>query len=125
MSNASQVSTSVKKTQVAIKPRKLHDVPFVELYGQRLSGIVSSGSDANRVYVSFFEAGTTNFSCSTNNNRPCGGLSGSPCKHLRKLLEEGALQYGVERVARYLQVPGDVPSNTSPKDMVRFIKGTA
>jgi hypothetical protein len=123
MSNASLERASVIRTQAPIKPRKLQDVPFVELYGQRLQGVVSSGSDINRVYVSFFEAGSTDFSCSTNNNRPCGGLGGYPCKHLKKLLEEGALQYGVERVARYLQFQGDVPASTSHKDLVRYIKG--
>jgi hypothetical protein len=122
MSNAQQGSASVIRTQTAVKPRKLHDVPFVELYGQRLQGVVSSGSDVNRVYVSFFEAGTTNYWCCTNNNRPCGGRG--LCKHLTKLLEEGALQYGVERVARFLQIPGDIPANTSHKDLVRYIKGS-
>lgn len=123
MSTAPLQSASVVRMQGAIKPRKLHDVPFVELYGQRLQGVVSSGSDVNRVYVSFFEAGTMNYSCSTNNNRPCGG--GGLCKHLRKLLEEGALQYGVERVARFLQIPGDLPSSTSPADLVRYIRGSS
>lgn len=123
MSNPSPSSASVLRTQVAIKPRKLHAVPFVELYGQRLQGVVSSGSDPARVYVSFFEVGTTNHGCSTNNNRPCGG--GGFCKHLRSLLEEGALQYGVARVVRFLQIPGDVPASTSAKDLARYIKGSA
>jgi hypothetical protein len=122
MSNATNHGASVIRAQAAIKPRKLADVPFVELYGQRLQGVVSSGSDVNRVYVSFFEVGTTNYSCSTNNNRPCGG--GGLCKHLRKLLEEAAVQYGVDRVARFLQLPADVPPSTAPKDLVRYIKGS-
>lgn len=123
MSNASPVSASVRSAQAPIKPRKLHAVPFVELYAQRLQGVVSSGSDINRVYVAFFEAGSTSFSCSTNNNRPCGGLRGSPCKHLQELLVEAGLQFGAERVARYLQLSGDISSSTSPRELIRWIKG--
>lgn len=118
MSNA-----SVIPSRIAVKPRKLHDVPFVELYGQRLQGVVSSGSDINRVYVSFFEVGTTNYSCSTNNNRPCGGRG--LCKHLCHLLEEAAVQYGVARVARFLELPADIPASTGPRDLVRYIKGSS
>src|ERR1044072_4083038 len=78
-----------------VRPRKLAKVPFVELADGRLQGVVSSGSDLARVYVSSINATTHGFSCSTNNNRPCGGLSASwPCKHLNSLVEEAALQYG-------------------------------
>ena len=97
----------------AVKSRSLKKVPFVELTDGRLQGVVSSGSDISRVYVSFFNAATHNYYCSTNNNRPCGGLRGSPCKHLQSLLDEAALQYGVERVARYLGL--DVSSQTIKK----------
>ncbi|MFC6883311.1 MULTISPECIES: hypothetical protein [Actinomadura] len=86
------------------RPRKLAKVPFVELADGRLQGVVSSGSDLRRVYVSSFTAGTHDFSCSTNNNRPCGGLYGRPCKHLVALANEAVVQYGLERVARYLRV---------------------
>jgi hypothetical protein len=92
-----------------VRPRKLVKVPFVELADGRLQGVVSSGSDLARVYVSSISAATHGFSCSTNNNRPCGGLSGAgPCKHLRALADEAVLQYGADRVARHLRVePGD------------------
>src|SRR5690606_2457429 len=70
------------------RPRKLAKVPFVELADGRLQGVVSSGSDIARVYVSSFTAATRTFSCGTNNNRPCGGLGGFPCKHLQALLTE-------------------------------------
>jgi hypothetical protein len=87
-----------------VRPRKLAKVPFVELADGRLQGVVSSGSDIGRVYVSSVTAATHTHSCSTNNNRPCGGLSGShPCKHLRALTAEAVLQYGLDRVARYLR----------------------
>jgi hypothetical protein len=86
----------------AVQPRKLAKVPFVELADGRLRGVVSSGSDISRVYVSSITAGTHAFSCSTNNNRPCGGLHGSPCKHLEALAAEAVLQYGADRVARYV-----------------------
>ncbi|TQS46944.1 hypothetical protein [Cryptosporangium phraense] len=93
-----------------VQARKLAKVPFVEPADGRLQGVVSSGSDVERVYVSSIVAGTLTYHCSTNNNRPCGGLRGSPCNHLRLLIDEAALQYGYERVARYLGVdPVEVP----------------
>jgi hypothetical protein len=87
-----------------VRPRKLAKVPFVELADGRLQGVVSSGSDIERVYVSSIVAGTLTYHCSTNNNRPCGGLRGTPCKHLLSLADEAVLQYGYERVGRYLGV---------------------
>ncbi|MFI9122084.1 hypothetical protein ACIGW0_22190 [Streptomyces bikiniensis] len=85
------------------RPRKLAKVPFVELADGRLQGVVSSGSDARRVYVSSIATGTYAFACSTNNNRPCGGARGSFCNHIRALVTEAVLQYGAGRVARYLK----------------------
>ncbi len=85
------------------RPRKLAKVPFVELADGRLQGVVSSGSDIERVYVSSVAAGTYTFACSTNNNRPCGGARGSFCNHIQALISEGVLQYGAGRVARYLR----------------------
>ncbi|MEU4163825.1 hypothetical protein [Actinoplanes sp. NPDC026670] len=89
-----------------VRPRKLAKVPFVELAEGRLQGVVSSGSDVERVYVSSITAGDHGLSCNTNNNRPCGGLSGGTraCNHLRALAEAAVAQYGVDRVARYLKV---------------------
>ena len=93
------------------RPRKLAKVPFVELADGRLQGVVSSGSDIERVYVSSVAAGSTTRSrCSTNNNRPCGGARGSFCNHIRALIDEAVLQYGAERVARYLRVEVDEPT---------------
>ncbi|MFD7684869.1 hypothetical protein [Streptomyces sp. NPDC059781] len=86
------------------RPRKLAKVPFVELADGRLQGVVSSGSDIGRVYVSSVEAGTYAFACSTNNNRPCGGARGWFCNHIRALVFEAVLQYGLGRVTRYLKV---------------------
>ena len=86
------------------RPRKLAKVPFVELADGRLQGVVSSGSDIERVYVSSVAAGSYAFACSTNNNRPCGGARGSFCNHIQALISEGVLQYGAARVARYLRV---------------------
>jgi hypothetical protein len=86
------------------RPRKLAKVPFVELADGRLQGVVSSGSDIGRVYVSSVEAGGYAFSCSTNNNRPCGGARGMFCNHILAMVNEAVLQYGAERVARYLKV---------------------
>jgi hypothetical protein len=86
------------------RPRKLAKVPFVELADGRLQGVVSSGSDIGRVYVSSVAVGTYAYACSTNNNRPCGGARGGFCNHIGALINEAVLQYGAERVARYLRV---------------------
>jgi len=98
--------------------RDVKKVPFVELFGDRLQGVVSSGSDIERVYVSYFEAGTLNYCCNTNNNRPCGGLRGYPCNHLRELLHEAVNQYGLESVIHFLRVPGDLTHIQSEHDIV-------
>ncbi|GAA2846947.1 hypothetical protein Acy02nite_04000 [Actinoplanes cyaneus] len=92
-----------------VQPRKLAKVPFVELADGRLQGVVSSGSDVERVYVSSITAGDHGLSCNTNNNRPCGGLAGGSraCNHLRALADAAVAQYGVDRVARYLKA--DLP----------------
>jgi hypothetical protein len=90
-----------------VRPRKLAKVPFVELADGRLQGVVSSGSDIDRVYVSSITATGHGYHCSTNNNRPCGGLRGAPCKHLHALMDEAVLQYGADRVARYLHIAAD------------------
>ncbi|KAB8161214.1 MULTISPECIES: hypothetical protein [Streptomyces] len=92
----------------AARPRKVVKVPFVELVDGRLQGVVSSGSDIARVYVSAVEAGSHDVSCGTNNNRPCGGIRPGGCKHVEALVKEAVLQYGEERVARFLRVePGE------------------
>jgi hypothetical protein len=93
-----------------VQPRKPAKVPFVELADGRLQGVVSSGSDIERVYVSSITAGSLTLSCSTNNNRPCGGLYSQACKHIKALADEAVVQYGLDRVARYLRIevpPGD------------------
>jgi hypothetical protein len=93
------------------RPRKLAKVPFVELADGRLQGVVSSGSDIERVYVSSVEADSSySFGCSTNNNRPCGGARDSFCNHILALVNEAVLQYGPDRVARYLRVEVEEPT---------------
>lgn len=106
------------------KRRNLKKVPFVELFGGRLQGVVSSGSDVRRVYVNFFEAGTGDFYCSTNNNRPCGGLRGSPCKHLNALVSNAVAQYGAERIIRYLGMNTE-NSSISPWNITSELGGSA
>ncbi|CCK26170.1 hypothetical protein BN159_1791 [Streptomyces davaonensis JCM 4913] len=124
------------------RPRKLAKVPFVELADGRLQGVVSSGSDIGRVYVSSVAAGSYAFACSTNNNRPCGGARGWFCNHIRALVGEAVLQYGVERVARYLRVeaagdanavldamtsthPGQADSSAAAQVFSRFLRQLA
>jgi len=41
---------------------------------------------------------------------PCGGARGSFCNHIIALINEAVLQYGPERVARYLRVEVDEPT---------------
>jgi hypothetical protein len=105
-----------------VRPRKLAKVPFVELADGRLQGVVSSGSDIARVYVSSIAAKTHGFSCSTNNNRPCGGLRGRPCKHLDSLMDEAVLQYGAERVGRYLHLDVDAAA-ASGRTLMAAVRG--
>ncbi len=113
-------STSVVRVSPTVAPRKLNKVPFVELADGRLQGVVSSGSDISRVYVASVTAGTHGLSCSTNNNRPCGGLNqGWACKHLDSLIEEAVLQYGQDRVARFLRV--EVPEGAR---LAQCLKGS-
>ncbi|MBL9104645.1 MAG: hypothetical protein JNL82_27115 [Myxococcales bacterium] len=114
---------SVIKPRSLARPRKVKDVPFVELHAGRLQGVVSSGSDIERVYVAYFAAGTGNYNCSTNNNRPCGGLRGSPCKHLTQLLDEAVLQFGPGRVISYLGLAAEPDKVKRGGDLLRFIKG--
>ncbi|MEY9839489.1 hypothetical protein [Streptacidiphilus sp. EB103A] len=100
-------NSSTARVVAPARPRRLAKVPFVELADGRVQGVVSSGSDLGRVYVSSVSAGDFAYSCSTNNNRPCGGARGSFCKHLLELIGEAQVQYGPERVARYLRIDGD------------------
>ncbi|WP_285593938.1 hypothetical protein [Kineosporia sp. NBRC 101731] len=102
---AGPVRSSTSPQVPPVNPRKLAKVPFLELSEGRLQGVVSSGSDIERVYVSSVSSGDHGLSCSTNNNRPCGGLSGSyACKHIQGLLAEAEKQFGTARVARYLTI---------------------
>ncbi len=74
--------------------RTVKSVPFVELAGGRVQGVVSSGSDIERVYVSFVETGSGDYYCCTNNNRPCGGAPGGSRKHIVEMVDEAILQFG-------------------------------
>lgn len=102
------------------KKRKLAKVPFVELFAGRLQGVVSSGSDINRVYVSFISAGSGDYSCSTNNNRPCGGLRGGTCKHIAALLDNAFAQFGTERTCQFLGLPQE---ETTAYDVINALGG--
>ena len=107
------------------RPRKLAKVPFVELADGRLQGVVSSGSDIERVYVSSVAAGDFAFSCSTNNNRPCGGAHGSFCKHILALITEAEVQYGAERVARYMRMElPPAPEDAKGRDLGSAMSAT-
>jgi hypothetical protein len=104
--------------------RTVKSVPFVELTGGRVQGVVSSGSDIQRVYVSFLEGATGNYYCCTNNNRPCGGLRGAPCKHITEMIDEAMLQVSVERVATYLAVPGDWRAIGDARGLLALLRGS-
>jgi len=102
MSESQRSKSFVAHPRPEPQKRKLAKVPFVELFNGRLQGVVSSGSSVERVYVSFINAGSGDFYCSTNNNRPCGGLRGGPCKHLDALVTNAVAQFGAERTCKYL-----------------------
>jgi hypothetical protein len=97
-----------RKSLVSLNPsvnqRQVKTVPYVELFARRMQGVVSSKSDIKRVYVSFIEAETLNYSCSTNNNRPCGGLRGGCCKHILELVNEAMQQFGKPRLINYMKL---------------------
>ncbi|KST63167.1 hypothetical protein [Mastigocoleus testarum] len=105
---SSQSSFDARKDLFKVTRTNIKKVPFVELFNGRLQGVVSSRSSDKLVYTAFFEAGTLNYYCSTNNNRRCAGLFDHPCSHLYHLLRKGVHAYGVEAVAQYLNVAGKV-----------------
>jgi hypothetical protein len=84
-------------------------VPFVEMADGKLRGVVSSGSDVERVYCAFIEAGSLAYYSSTNNNRPDAGMS----KRLGWLLEATVAQFGLDAVVRFLKLPVDPAKMTS------------
>lgn len=104
--------------------RAVKKVPFVELLGGRVQGVVSSGSDIQRVYVSFIEASTGNYYCCTNNNRPCGGLRGSACKHIHLMIDEAVLQFGAASVAKYLGVEVEEQSDRPAQEILASLHGS-
>ncbi|MCP4134280.1 MAG: hypothetical protein GY754_25120, partial [bacterium] len=54
-----------------------------------------------------------NFYCSTNNNRICGGISSSyHCKHLSNLIDEAIKQFGIDTVADFMKIDGDVKDSS-------------
>ncbi|WP_433544689.1 hypothetical protein ACQPZG_05525 [Streptomyces sp. CA-294286] len=116
--------SSTTRVVAPARPRKLAKVPFVELADGRLQGVVSSGSDIARVYVSSVVAGSYAFACSTNNNRPCGGARGAYCNHIRALINEAVLQYGPERVARYLRVEAGADEGPSAQSIADGMSST-
>jgi hypothetical protein len=103
-------SSSLVQSSYVASPnnRDVKKVPFVELFNNRLQGVVSSASDIERVYVAYFEVRTLNYCCSTNNNRPCGGLRGHPCNHLQELLHEAIAQFGMPYIQNFLQLTANV-----------------
>ena len=104
--------------------RTVKTVPFVELASGRIQGVVSSGSDIQRVYVSFVEGKTGNYYCCTNNNRPCGGLRGAPCKHIAEMIDEAMHQYGPQEVATYLGLSSDARSVENARGLLAMLQGS-
>ena len=114
MPDAVPENTAILPAPAPSGSRDLDKVPFVELFNNRLQGVVSSGSDVERVYCAFLEAGSGDHYSSTNNNRPDAGTP----KRLQWLVEAAVAQYGAERVARYLQVPGDPAKVTKAAEIL-------
>jgi hypothetical protein len=120
----SEAQSSLKPVKIKPGIRKVKTVPYVEMKGGRLQGVVSSGSDENRVYLNFYEAGSFNFNCMTNNNRDCSGLYGRGCKHLDELVEEAVEQYGASAVAHYLKIPADPETILSASQIKPYLQGS-
>lgn len=114
---ASIEQTSIPGSPESAGPRDIEQVPFVELVDQRLHGVVSSGSDVERVYCCFIEAGTLAYYSGTNNNRPDAGTA----KRLRWLAEAAFAQYGRERVVRYLQPPITAGEIETPAALIEVV----
>jgi hypothetical protein len=114
MATVTPENTSVIPHPEPSGERDVETVPYVELVGRRLQGVVSSGSDPNRVYCAFLEAGSGDHYSSTNNNRPDAGTT----KRLTWLVEEAVAQFGLERVVRFLELPGDPSAYQRPGDVV-------
>jgi hypothetical protein len=110
-------NTSVLEPPQVVAERDIEQVPFVELANNRLQGVVSSGSDIERVYCCFLEAGSLAYYSSTNNNRPDAGTA----KRLRWLTEAAFAQFGREQVVRYLQLPVEAGSVTNPAELVDVV----
>ena len=109
-----QVTSVPAPEAFAGEPRDVDTVPYVELADGRLQGVVSSGSDVERVYCAFIEAGSLAYYSSTNNDRPDAGTA----KRLTWLLEAAAARYGTPRVLQYLQVPLDPDKVKRPADVM-------
>jgi hypothetical protein len=107
-------NTAVLPAAAPAAARDIDKVPFVELYGGRLQGVVSSGSDVERVYCAFIEAGSGDHYSSTNNNRPDAGTP----KRLQWMVEAAVARFGAERVTRFLQVAGDPGRLERPTEIV-------
>ena len=116
--------TSVIPTKRYSGRRTVKPVPFVELSGGRVQGVVSSGSDIERVYVSFLEGKTGNYYCCTNNNRPCAGMCGAPCKHIAEMIDEAMRQYGPEEVALYLGLSATARSVENARGVLATLRGS-
>jgi hypothetical protein len=114
--------TSVIPAAGLVAPRDVKEVPFVELHGGRVQGVVSSGSDPQRVYVSFLEGTTGHYYCCTNNNRPCGGLRGAPCKHIMEMVDEAMTQFGPGTVAKYLGVSDDSKEPQNARELLAQLR---
>lgn len=117
MATANPETTSIFPPVEASAERDVETVPFVELAPGRVQGVVSSGSDVERVYCAFLEAGSGAHYSSTNNNRPDAGTE----KRLSWLIEEAAAQFGLDVVARHLQAPGDPASFKNPADVLHAL----
>jgi len=103
--------------------RNMHAVPYVEMFDGKLQGVVSSGSDASRVYCSWIDS-DGDFYCSTNNNRPCGGLRGGGCKHIDSMITNAIAQFDGDEVARFLGIKGDPGSFNNSRAITSQIRGS-
>lgn len=114
---------SVVKSEHTTAVKAPKSVPFVELHDGRIQGVVASSSSNERVYVSYIEAGSGDFYCRTNNNRRCGGLRGSSCKHIKRLVDEAMVRFPAETVREYAGLEPDNESATSGAAIINELNG--
>ncbi|MEM6928005.1 MAG: hypothetical protein AAF602_13825 [Myxococcota bacterium] len=92
--------------RVIPSPPEVPLVPFVELFDDRLQGVVAASGALDRVHVTLVEAHTGHWACSTG-HQPCPHTieDAGPCAHVHALVASAVDDFGAERIAHFLGHP--------------------